>query len=211
MIDTEKLIAKLEEMAADREDKILPGCVGYDEIEPLREAIAKLRTHPDNQPNDELTEEQLRRMVGKWVWVEIRYEHCATSGWALVATGTLLGYLEQMLNIEDCGTKFTAHLRPPAGEAVTRVVSIPEDEKETGLCLHTTHEVKTLPEYFWPQVTGRKPFDVRRDDRGYQVGDILRQREWTPTAATPGRSWTLRSPMCCVTQSTSRRATRCWD
>lgn len=53
--------------------------------------------------------------------------------------------------------------------------------------LHTTHEVKTLPEYFWPQVTGRKPFEVRRDDRGYQVGDILRQREWTPHGGYTGK------------------------
>ncbi len=42
------------------------------------------------------------------------------------------------------------------------------------------HEVKTLPENFWPQVAGYKPFEVRRNDRGYQPGDVLRQREYSP-------------------------------
>lgn len=113
MTDIETLIAKLEEMAADREDKILPGQVGYDEIEPLREAIAKLRTHPDNQPNEELTEEDLRGMVGKWVWVTVHYAHCDTSGWAFICTMASLAYFEQMLDISGCGTKFVARRRPP--------------------------------------------------------------------------------------------------
>lgn len=65
----EKVIAKLEEMAKDRED-ILPGCLGWDEAEPLREAIAKLKTHPEAQPNEPLTLEELREMDGKPVWVD---------------------------------------------------------------------------------------------------------------------------------------------
>lgn len=64
----QEIIAKLEEMADDREDKILPGCLGWDEIEPLREAVALLKTHPDNQPNEPLTLEELREMDGCPVW-----------------------------------------------------------------------------------------------------------------------------------------------
>lgn len=65
----EEIIARLEEMADDREDKILPGCLGWDEIEPLREAIALLKTHPDNQPNEPLkTAEALREMDGCPAW-----------------------------------------------------------------------------------------------------------------------------------------------
>lgn len=50
------------------------------------------------------------------------------------------------------------------------------------------HEVKTLPKFFWPQVVGLKPFEVRRKDRGYQEGDTLRQMEWTPDDGFTGRT-----------------------
>ena len=42
------------------------------------------------------------------------------------------------------------------------------------------HDLKCLPDYFHAIVRGDKPFDVRRDDRGYQKGDVLNLREWTP-------------------------------
>lgn len=48
------------------------------------------------------------------------------------------------------------------------------------------HEVKTLPQYFRPQMYGKKPFEVRYNDRNYQVGDILRQREWIPVRGYTG-------------------------
>lgn len=149
----------------------------------LGELVAYKAIFPEVPPsNKTLTAAELRHMVGAWVWVTVRHEHCTTSGWALVATGAQLGYLDQMLRIEDCGTKFDAWFFPPAGNAMT-------DEKDTSLRLHTIHEVKTLPEYFWPQVAGFKPFEVRLDDRGYQVGDILRQREWTPTGGYTWKVW----------------------
>lgn len=37
-----------------------------------------------------------------------------------------------------------------------------------------THELKTYPNYFDAVVRGEKTFEVRRDDRGFQKGDILR-------------------------------------
>lgn len=82
----DEIIAKLEEMADDREDKILPGCLGWDEIEPLREAIEKLKTHPEAQPNEPLTLEELRELDGQPVWVKPRNEDdfCAPHGWAIV-------------------------------------------------------------------------------------------------------------------------------
>jgi hypothetical protein len=46
-----------------------------------------------------------------------------------------------------------------------------------------THALKAHPAPFLDVWTGRKTFEVRRDDRGYQVGDILRLQEWTPTEA----------------------------
>lgn len=35
------------------------------------------------------------------------------------------------------------------------------------------HVLKTLPDYFDAVARGEKTFEVRRDDRGFQKGDIL--------------------------------------
>jgi hypothetical protein len=40
------------------------------------------------------------------------------------------------------------------------------------------HVLKIWPEYFDDVDSGRKPFEVRRDDRGYELGDLLCLREW---------------------------------
>lgn len=51
----------------------------------------------------------------------------------------------------------------------------------------TVHLLKILPEFFEPLRLGHKPFEVRRDDRGYVVGDLLNLREWTPEHGFSGR------------------------
>ena len=43
-----------------------------------------------------------------------------------------------------------------------------------------THIVKTWPAYFQAVKRGEKRFEIRRDDRGYQKGDLLEQREYDP-------------------------------
>ncbi len=39
------------------------------------------------------------------------------------------------------------------------------------------HEIKCLPEYFEETVAGRKRFEIRKNDRGYKVGDLLAMNE----------------------------------
>lgn len=39
------------------------------------------------------------------------------------------------------------------------------------------HELKTWQSYFHALADGTKTFELRRDDRGFQVGDTLRLRE----------------------------------
>jgi len=41
-----------------------------------------------------------------------------------------------------------------------------------------THELKTVQPYFDEVLSGRKAFECRLDDRGFQVGDYLMLREF---------------------------------
>lgn len=49
------------------------------------------------------------------------------------------------------------------------------------------HELKTWPEFFEEIVTGRKTFEIRLNDRGFQVGDGLWLREYTVGVGLSGR------------------------
>lgn len=40
------------------------------------------------------------------------------------------------------------------------------------------HDLKILPQYFKPVLDGEKNFELRKDDRNYQVGDEVILREW---------------------------------
>ncbi len=48
----------------------------------------------------------------------------------------------------------------------------------------TEHELKTWPEYYEPVADGRKPFELRQNDRPYAVGDTLLLREYEPVTRT---------------------------
>jgi len=44
----------------------------------------------------------------------------------------------------------------------------------------SVHDLKILPEYFEPIAEGVKTFEVRKNDRGFAVGDRLNLRQWRP-------------------------------
>ena len=48
------------------------------------------------------------------------------------------------------------------------------------------HFLKTLPEFFAAVADGSKTFEVRRDDRGFEVGDTLILQEFDPSKAVLG-------------------------
>lgn len=72
------------------------------------------RDHP--APPEPLTQEQLREMVGHWVWVLVNYEHNGEAfqcdGWALVATPCRVAYLDQEFPVSELGTRFQAYTQP---------------------------------------------------------------------------------------------------
>ncbi|GEO68048.1 ASCH/PUA domain-containing protein [Levilactobacillus spicheri] len=43
-----------------------------------------------------------------------------------------------------------------------------------------THELKIQPDYFKAVFMGTKTFEIRKNDRGYKVGDMLILKEWVP-------------------------------
>lgn len=42
----------------------------------------------------------------------------------------------------------------------------------------SVHQLKIMPQYFQAVWDGQKTFELRKDDRNYQEGDILALREW---------------------------------
>lgn len=64
------------------------------------------------------------------------------------------------------------------------------------------HELKVWPAYFAALADGRKTFEIRRNDRGYQVGDVLALREWRPDLVPGSGDYTGRSLTRVVTYIT---------
>ena len=42
------------------------------------------------------------------------------------------------------------------------------------------HLLKIIPQFYTEVSTGNKTFEIRKNDRGYQVGDTLLLCEWLP-------------------------------
>lgn len=67
--------------------------------------------------------------------------------------------------------------------------------------MQTEHELKCRPEYFARIGTGQKTFEIRRNDRDYQVGDILLLKEHDPDKGWPdhGAYETIRAEITYIT------------
>ena len=47
--------------------------------------------------------------------------------------------------------------------------------------VNAIHVLKCWPKYFEELFSGKKTFDIRRNDRDYKVGEFLDIKEWCPT------------------------------
>lgn len=74
-----------------------------------------------------------------------------------------------------------SHLQPSPVPPLS--ATCPQCRRLDALALRATHRLKVWPEFYERIVDGSKPFEVRNDDRGYQVGDVLFLREWVPQSS----------------------------
>lgn len=79
----------------------------------LLDAVALLCTHPDNQPNEPLTLEELRDLHGKPVWIH-RFED-GQGWWSVVRISDTRLYTDYgaWCDLRDYGKSWVAYCRPP--------------------------------------------------------------------------------------------------
>lgn len=108
-----EIIEKLQE-AVDLGDSPHRGPFGtFIRKEYLVEAIEMLKTHPDIQPNEPLSLEELRAMHGKPVWI-----HRSEDGqgwWSVVRIGDTRLYTDYgaWCDLRDYGETWVVYRRPP--------------------------------------------------------------------------------------------------
>lgn len=69
------------------------------------------------------------------------------------------------------------------------------------------HELKILPEFFYPVSIGLKTFELRKNDRNFQVGDTIRLKEWNGNNYT-GRQ-VIRKIVCILKEVAGLEAGYC--
>lgn len=68
----------------------------------------------------------------------------------------------------------------------------------TGDGVRRIHDLKCWPEPFSAALSGDKRFEIRKNDRGYMVGDVLWLREWDPSLSSyTGRAFRARVTYLC--------------
>lgn len=61
------------------------------------------------------------------------------------------------------------------------------------------HELRTWPPFFEEVILRDKKFEVRKNDRDFQIGDVLVLREWQPDQTGDGGRYTGRIAAARVT------------
>lgn len=78
----------------------------------LQKAV-KSNDLPAQEKTEPMTKDQVKGMVGNWVWVVVQYEHCQCEGWGFIPTPAYVAYLDQTLPTDSYGKKFVAYRYRP--------------------------------------------------------------------------------------------------
>lgn len=97
---------------AENCDRCNGGCQVRGLLKDAAQEIYVLRAQQEAEQNEPLTLDELREMLGRWVWVVVQCEHCECQGWAFVSTG-YLAFLEQKIPFGSYGNKAIAYRRKP--------------------------------------------------------------------------------------------------
>ena len=106
----EKALASLAELREQSTSESERNTIDF-----IAEAVAEKADRDVSDPIP-LTRDQLRQMVGRWVWVVVNYKNDEVSfqcdGWALVPTPGIVAYLDQEFSTSEVGTRFRAYAQP---------------------------------------------------------------------------------------------------
>lgn len=75
-------------------------------------------------------------------------------------------------------------------EQLNNVADVIEHKKPAPLKSGRVHELKAHPEPYAAMLSGAKTFEFRKDDRGFEVGDVLVIKEWAPSTAPSWQGYT---------------------
>ena len=83
-------------------------------LEANRAALEALREKHDRENAVPLSDDELRGMVGEWVWVEVNYGTTVQcKGWAYVPTPAVITFHGELMRIDFCGNQFIAYRYKP--------------------------------------------------------------------------------------------------
>lgn len=120
----EKALASLAELREQSTNESERNSIDF-----IAEAVAEKADRDVSDPTP-LTRDQLRQMVGRWVWVVVNYENAEASykcdGWAKVVTYGTVAYFDQSLRVSELGTRFQAYAQSVSNFGV-RIVSRGEE------------------------------------------------------------------------------------
>jgi hypothetical protein len=111
-----------------------------------------------------------------------KFEKCKARTWVK----TEAGYRHEKSGEATQQTPMTPDERAAINEFFMQGEAIPGESRQ-----RLNHDLKTWPIYFQPVFDGRKTFELRNNDRGFNEGDSLTLSEFVPCAKCngSGREW----------------------
>ena len=97
----------------DKDPAAVAALRAYSEATDNKSLASDIINWVGEEKSEPLTKEQIKGMVGDWVWVEVQYAHSSCNGWGFIFTPAYVAYLDKFLSIDSCGKEFVAYRCPP--------------------------------------------------------------------------------------------------